>query len=97
MKLLKWVPVRGTISKFTCTKGPNISLHKGEKTLTIKKFQEDEEKIIKEDEIFSLWVKQNITIPPLKEYIKEWLKSLLKQITDPRRIEPKRIKFQLYI
>jgi hypothetical protein len=37
-----------------------------------------------EDEIFSLWVKQNITIPPLKEYIEEWLKSSLKQITDPR-------------
>jgi hypothetical protein len=37
-----------------------------------------------QDEIFFLWVKQNITIPPLKEYIEEWLKSSLKQIIDPR-------------
>jgi hypothetical protein len=36
-----------------------------------------------EEDIFSLRVKQDITIPPMKEYIDEWLKKLLQQIINP--------------
>jgi len=33
-----------------------------------------------EEEIFSLQVNKDITVPPMKEYIEEWLKKLLTQI-----------------
>jgi hypothetical protein len=36
-----------------------------------------------EDELFSLWVKQDITVSPLKDYIENWLKDVLNAITNP--------------
>jgi hypothetical protein len=36
-----------------------------------------------EDELFSLRVKQNITISPLKDYIENWIKDVLNAITPP--------------
>jgi hypothetical protein len=36
-----------------------------------------------EDELFSLWVKQDIMVLPMKDYIEDWLKRLLTQITNP--------------
>jgi hypothetical protein len=37
-----------------------------------------------EEEIFSLRVKQDIIVPPMKEYIEEWLKKSLAQIVNPK-------------
>jgi hypothetical protein len=37
-----------------------------------------------EEEIFSLWVKKDIMVPPMKEYIEEWLKISLTQIVNPK-------------
>jgi hypothetical protein len=36
-----------------------------------------------EDEIFSCDVNKDITVPPLKEYIENWLKNSLSEITNP--------------
>jgi len=36
------------------------------------------------EEIFSLQVKKNITVLPMKENIEEWLKKSLTQIVNPK-------------
>jgi hypothetical protein len=36
-----------------------------------------------EDDIFSLQVKQQITIPPIKNDIDKWIKNALQQLTNP--------------
>jgi hypothetical protein len=36
------------------------------------------------DDIFSHRVRKYITIPPMKEYIDEWLKKTLQQIINPK-------------
>jgi hypothetical protein len=36
------------------------------------------------EEIFSLLVKKDITVPPMKEYIEEWLKISLIQIVNSK-------------
>jgi hypothetical protein len=35
-----------------------------------------------EEDIFTLRVKQEITIPPIKDYIDDWLKNALEQIVN---------------
>jgi len=37
-----------------------------------------------EEDIFSLRVKQDIIVPPMKEYNNEWIKKSLQQIIDPK-------------
>jgi hypothetical protein len=60
-------------------------LNKGKKPLTVNKFQEDEENIIKEDEIFSLWVKLEHNNPTIKRVYRRVAQEFFENITESKK------------